>query len=322
MKKLLKYIERQKCSLVGIAGENHYLVRESVLKIRAIFSDTDLIEYVDCQETPTPELVEVLDQSDFSNAYRVVVLLNAHTLKGKQKLLCQYVSDPNPSTCAVFVFESGKSTPFLKALAEHAEVVECPHLSEKDRVKWSVNYAAQTWSVTLPGNIAQVIVSSVTDDLYAVKNAVEKVCRHCDKSLVSQHDVKANLTRTAETPIYELGNTFNTQDIHKMMRVLGLLYNQDRDPSILIVTSLLNHIERLIEASSLLDYGLKPKEVASILKMNAWAFETKYLPAIKKIGTAKLVKAHGLLCAVDIQCKKSSLPGRPLIETCLFLLLR
>ena len=284
------------------------------------------IEEVDGSKVKDRELADLLDTNTlFAGGDKFVVVSNTHRLKGKVPALMQYLEEPSEDVVVVFDYDATPKrgqkeaalTPLGKALKEHAYTYESKPFSryKNDHAKWLIEEAAAQGK-TLPEGLARAIHLNTGDSLFAIANALRKVILHSDGDVVEKADLKAVLARTATNQAYELTNAFGARDLRKSLRLLDAFYHQAVDePAVWITSTLLNHIEKLIRAKSLLAYGLDPKDAAKVLNMSPWVFSNQLKPQLDRFKLSELLKMYDDICRVDLLVKGSGLSRRAILES-------
>jgi len=280
------------------------------------------LETLDASKIKERDIVNALDTSTLFGSDKLVVIINTEKLKGKVPKLTKYLEDPSDTTLAVFDYalsprkKAPALTPLGKALVAQAYTFESNPLNpyKREHDKWLIEEAAAQGK-TLPDGFARSIHMNTGESMFALHNALRKVLLHADGVVVEKSDISAVITRTATNQTYELSETFGLRDLKKCLKLLDALYHQDDKQSVLITKTLLNHVEKLIRAKSLLSYGLDSRDVAKVLNMSPWVFKEKVKPQLKRFKLFTLLDAYGRLCEVDILVKGSGLSHRAILES-------
>lgn len=322
MRKILsKATGRKAPSFVYVSGKESFFRRRFMRAVRDHYRSREYeIEVLDASVVKGRDVVETLDSTSLFARKKLVIIQNAEKLKGKQKALMEYLQDPAEDVVAAFEANPPKSaekptTPFCKALEEAAVTyIAKPLNGNKGEVEKWLQKEAGDKGYTLPQGFARAIYNATGDDLFALHNVLGKVLIHADDTVVEKADLVAVVTRTATNDTFDLTNAYNRRDLKACLHLVGAYYHQDDNPSLLIVSTLLNHLDKLIRAKSLLAYGLDPKDAASVLGMHPWVFQNKLYPHLRDFDLDKLIGSYGDMCKVDMLVKGSNLEPRVLIE--------
>lgn len=302
--------------LVLIKGDEPFFHHELLHNIKRHFRsrEYELEEFQGGTDKPS-DISASLESMSLFGSRKLVVVRDLEKLKSKQPLLQDYVEDPSEGVVAVFEGSGECNHPLGKSLEEGALTYISKKLSpyKGDIEKWMISEAAQQ-GYTLPLKMATAIHTNVGEDLFGLRNALKKILLHCDDDVVSKEDILAVIRRTATTQTYEFTNALGARNLGKTLHMVGSIYRTEEDPSVLLCSVLLNHLERLIRAKSLLQYGLDPKDAAKVLGMNPFLFQKSLLPQLKRYKLGHLIRMYDEACELDIQIKGTSLQGRTLLE--------
>ena len=321
MNKLVtKLKSRNPPPVVLLKGDEPYFRAQALRAAKAIARKRGHdIEIHDGASDSEGEIVDSLDSySLFSGGDKLVIITNAEKIKGKKKSLCACVQDPSEGVIAIFDGKGAVGTPLGKVLNEHAYVYESKKLSpyKGDIEKWLIK-EAHSAGKSLDKNLARAIQNAVGNDLYALRRALTKVILHCDGDYIHKDDIRAVLIHTASTQTYELTNAFGARNMRKVLFLVDRFYRHEDDPTLLLSSALLKHVERLIRAKSLLEYGLDSGDAAKVLGMHPYLFKTSLMPQLKEWKLPKLLDCFDGMCEIDILLKGSGLNKRVLLENVL-----
>lgn len=273
------------------------------------------VEDLDGADLSEDLILDSLDQVSPGAAGKLVVVRNAEKIKDKRAKLAKYLDSPNEGVVAVFDASGACASKFGEAMAAKAVVFESNTLKTfgTDIEKWVQDEAA-SYGKTLSPTHAALIRHNIGTDLFALKYTVKKICIHADSQIIGDNDLRAVITKTSGSQIYEMTNAFGDRNFKKAFAVLDAFYAVEDDPSLPLCSALLNCCERLLKAKSLMGHGLEKRDVATVLGMNAYVFEKSLEPQLKNWTPSLLIDAMTALCDVDIALKGSGLDKRTLLE--------
>lgn len=319
---MYKYLDKVKKNraphLFFVKGdETYYHQQISKISIQHFRSIGYQIEHIDAKTTP--DFIEILNSGGFFGEKKFVIVANIDKLK-KSDTLEKYLKDPENDTTVLFLGASDISTHLGKILEDRCVTyVGKKFLSyKKDASRWLQEEAGRAGYI-ISESYATIIHQNVGDDLYALHNAIHKVILHADAKVIEKKDLSEVLSRTTTNPVYEITNIYGSRDLTKNLMLIDLLYRQNDNPSVLIVSTLMGHIEKMIHAKSLIDYGLDPKDIASVLGMSPWIYTERLVPQLKKYTLDELLKTYRDICQIDILVKSSALDKRAIIENFLII---
>ncbi len=164
-------------------GEERYLVRKalSILKKRAL-PEKDLYELlyhpVYASETKAEDIVQLARSTPFFGNSQLILVWDAEKLKESiKKALLQYVEDPAPFTCMVFIagdiFPKGELFAFLKK--KHANAcLGFSQLKRPQRLKWLQKIAEEKGlSPRSHGNLLKELLSAGQTNLETLEIQLE-----------------------------------------------------------------------------------------------------------------------------------------------------
>jgi DNA polymerase III delta subunit len=292
-----------------IKGDELYFHNQILSAVRKL--NYEELDFSDLSER------EVYDRACTSSFFdqNYILVKNTDKFKGAVKYLPNYLKSPVENNHLIFDGVGDVNTPLGKILDDRVITYNCKSFSpyKKDIEKWMVLEVAEH-DVTLSENLASTIRQNIGDDLFALHHALHKLLLVTEDKLITRETISLALSRTITTQIFEITNIFGERDLSRLLKLVDIFYRQEDDPTILIASILMNHIENMIRAKSLLDYGLEAKEASQILKMSPWIFQEKLAPQLKKYTIDELIHIHTELCKIDILIKSSSLDGRSILE--------
>lgn len=273
------------------------------------------VEDLDGTELTEDQILDSLDQASPGALGKLVVVRNAEKIKDKKGKLSRYLDSPSESVVVVFDASGECGSKFGAALVEKAVVFESNPLKtfNTDVEKWVQDEAASYGKTMSPAH-ASTLRHNIGTDLFSLKYAVKKIALHSDGQIIHDNDLRAVITKTSGSQVYEMTNAFGDRNLKKAFAVLDAFYGVEDDPALLLCSALLNCVERLIRAKSLMGHGLDKKDVATVLGMNSYVFEKSLEPQLKNWTVNLLIDAQTALCAADISLKGSGLDKRVLIE--------
>lgn len=299
-----------------VKGDEPYFHHRILTEVTAHYRRKGvLIEHLEGTKTSDAEIVDALETSSLFGETKFVVIRSADKIKGKVPLMTEYLKNPSENTITLFEGSGGIETPLGKMLDAYAITYISKVLNpyKKDIESWLITESSKM-GYLLPEGLAKVIRNNIGESLFSLHNALRKVLMHVDGKVIDKSDLTAVLSRTATNPIFEITNAFGDRNLNKSLQLVDLFFHQDEDPSLIIVSSLLNFIEKMINAKSLLGYGLASQDAAKVLSMSPWLFQEKLSPQLKKYSIDELLEAYIQICEVDILIKGSSLDKKTIIE--------
>ncbi len=203
-KKIFSDLDRRELSgLYLLNGAEYYIMEEMAGKIASSIVSDDLKSFnltlAYGAEVDIDEFVRTARSFPFLSDKRVLLLKEMERLKGSWKNLVSYCEDPAPSSVVIMLFnpfdESGKRSrqprdykKLESAVKARGQVITFDKLAEGELIRW-VRQKAKRMSIEMTPDTAEVLVRSVGENLFEIKNELEKLSLYIDDGTLEREDL-------------------------------------------------------------------------------------------------------------------------------------
>ncbi|MDR3541737.1 MAG: DNA polymerase III subunit delta [Desulfosporosinus sp.] len=263
-------------------GEDRFLIQEALRVLKSFYFMTDPsgsgIELVSAKELSPASIVERANTMSFF-ANRLVVVDEVTYFQDGQtadlEAFVDYFSNPNPSTCLLFLAESvHRGRKFYKALDRAGEILEfCPPKRPQEWLDW-VQSELKARGKSMDKQAATQFIERAGHRAGVLSQELDKIVIFTgDRQKITAEDINSITTRTVEASIFDLLDAVAgrisakaLQTLHEVLReehplkVLALLVRQVR--LLLGCNALRQRGGNVTEASSRL--GISPYEAQKV----------------------------------------------------------
>ena len=290
-------------------GEDRFLIQEALQVLKSFYFMTDPsgsgIELISAKELSPVGIVERANTMSFFANHLVVVDEVNYFQDGQTADLepfLDYFSNPNPSTCLLFLAESvHRGRKFYKALDRAGEILEfCPPKRPQEWLAW-VQSELKARGKSMDIQVATQFIEWAGHHTGVLSQELDKLVIFIgDRQKIRLEDIKIITTRTVEASIFDLldavaGRTSSKalDTLHEVLRVehplkiLALLVRQVR--LLLGCDALRRRGGNVAEAPSML--GISPYEAQKIWQQSG------------RLSTEQLAKALSECLNTDLALK-------------------
>jgi len=283
-------------------GTDDYLMEEAFEKIRKEalaggFADMNYHVY-EGKTCDANELVSTASTMPAFAACRLIVVKGAESVKAAQdKVLAEYVKDPSPTTCLVFLASSAKadrSSSLIKALEEKGFLKACNRLGDGELLRWIREEAARQGK-KISQSAAAKLLETTGNRLRDVKGELDKIVLFVgEKEAIDDRDVEESGLDCREESIFGLSDAIGKKDVRgafrvyervsgeEPLKVLGAISRQMR--TLLKIKSYLGKGTPAARLPALV--GLFPKHADDYVRRSRLFTERELVEAISKLSRA------------------------------------
>jgi DNA polymerase-3 subunit delta len=231
-----------------------------------------------------------------------------------EKALLRYLADPPEAT--VLVMSAAKvdgRRRWARACREAGFLFDFSPPSGRDLLQW-VRKTAQKAGVPLNGELADMLVELVGDDLHALAAEIEKLALLAEESggRLDEAQLEELIAQQRLGDVFELSNALRPGDAVPGLRVWRRQTAWGRGPHDL-APLLMSRLRKMALVASLAEEGIDPREIPSLLGMHPYACR-QLLAAARQLGPAGLQRALVSCATCDARLKGSSLPAEIVME--------
>ena len=137
---------------------------------------------------------------------------------------------------------SAKWRAFLSEAAKIGAVVELTKRGEVTLQKQLVSWAKkQDCSITPV--VAAKVVNLCGDDLFTLKNEMEKLCAYCKGREITTDDIERVVTKNLETTVFLLAKSILSGDSDRAFQQLDLLFYQKEEPVAVLAVLTMSYVD-------------------------------------------------------------------------------
>jgi len=270
---LLRDIEKGKLlPLYYFYGPEKWLIDEALQKIKEKVLNQSTRDFnfavLDAEEGDPETILSSLQVFPVLSSRRLVVIRRADVLwKKGPSFLIDYILNPNPSTCAVFIGEKADlRTNFFQALGKKGAVISFYPPLEKEIVSWIHSQAGQL-GYSISAVAVSLLFERVGPNLQELNLELQKLTLlPGNRKSIEEEDVQA-LTgdMRGESP-FDLSRAAGRFDLREALRLLRKNWQQGEPPPLLL--SLIVRQFRLIRrAEGLREEGVPKKAIEARLRI-------------------------------------------------------
>ncbi len=321
-------------------GEEEYLKEKIVEKFKEVLlpqaADFNL-DVVDGEETEPFTVVSLAENLPFMAERRLVIVKNTpwfsakgkardggeraeedHKTGGKEAPLLDYLSNPSPSTCLVFMTGDAvdRRKKLFKAVGSAGQAIEFKALKPAEMVSWLAQKIKAAGKKIDPAAARALVEANGKLGLLNLENEAEKLLRYLgEEPEITLLDVRQVGVTNVEQNIFTVvdeavaGHTSNA-----LTGIRELLAMKEQPPKILAM--LARQLRIAIQVDALVREGCPEREVAGKLGLHDFVVR-KALHQARKSGSRKLEWALEQMAGIDADIKKGQQDFLPAIETTL-----
>lgn len=298
-------------------GEEDFLLDRIVAMGRS-WKDRHVI-YLDGDGLVDHEVVSYCEQGSYDGRARVVVVDNAHKVKG-DKILTAYVEAKkadDDQVVLVAVLRSDKLPKVWQQAAAKGRLENFKKLRpwETDDLKDRIQDEARRFKLKLDNDVFEVFHVFFGDNLRRISNELQKLACIAEGGRVTKKDVIFVTSPDAPVDPFDVAKFATNKEPKKALRMVSMLFKSLGDSaSIPITAGLLSQVERLIVTRQMLDQGIEIKTIAEALGVPPYPVQKDIVPRARKHTVPALLCQMKNLCKLDAQVKGAARSKRTLVE--------
>ena len=261
------------------------------------------------------DVFDFIRTAPFLGQKRIAVLRQIETLEGegRKRFLEAFKNLPATSILVLISEETGtKKNAFLRDLEAECTLVACHTPFDRDLPDW-VQLRAKKIGGSIDREASRALVEKAGKDTGSLQNALEELLLFIHpRTMIGARDVDALLGKTSEEDIFALADDLFQKNTQAALEKITRLFREGlRAPEVIAV--LAGQLERMKQASNLLERGASPAEVAAALRVHSF-FQQKFFLELKKTSLAAVVRMQKRLLACDVAIKEGRINERLALE--------
>ncbi|KKU55851.1 MAG: polymerase III, delta subunit protein [Candidatus Moranbacteria bacterium GW2011_GWE1_49_15] len=304
--------------LYFLYGEDSFRSKEKLHELKKVFlkknppSGLFVFDFSD-KDTSEQAFLEALKSGGLFSEKKLIIaegLLKNIPTERQKTVLEKLKTDKSLSQekDLVLVFhEEGqpkKNLSFYKYLSTNAKKQEFSLLSPRDLENWASGYVAKSSPQTaVPAESLSMLVSYVGNDLYLLKNELDKlICFKAKGGEISKNDIEALVKSHSESTVFQAIEALLGKDAKRALFLLHEQLQKGEDPFYLL--SMYSYqLRTLLKISAAFESGnTNPQFIAKETGIHPYVVQ-KAFPQIKNISFQKLRDIYGKLGEIDMASK-------------------
>ncbi len=259
--------------LYYFSGPEKWLIEKAVAKLKEIVLTPAARDFnwqvFDATENSSEAILTGLQVFPVLSARRLVMIRNADVIwsKGLAPFL-DYLQNPNPATCAVFVGEKADlRTKFFQNLQEKggAAVSFYPPF-EKELGRW-LHFQAREMGHPLSPDAAVLLLERVGPNMQELRAELQKLSLgKAENKMISEEDVGALTADVRQENLFELPWAVADLNLGRALHLLRKISEQG-EPPLLILSLVVRQLRLALRARQLRAQGVARKEVEGRLRI-------------------------------------------------------
>ena len=224
---------------------------------------------------------------------------------GDLEPLCDYLEDPNPSTCLVLVGDKvDVRFRAFQLLRKRGYLHVFAPLRDQALAGW-LRGEARARKIALAPEAAEALATAAGPDLGRLSQALDQLALYAGSEPVDLEAVESLVAETRQRGIFELTKAIGAG---QTARALALLTNmlRNREPALRIQFMLARHLRQVWRAKELAQSGASRQEIASGVGLNPYFLDDVLVPA-RRMSRRSLEQAFERLFEADLGLKSSKL---------------
>ena len=270
---LLRDIEKGKLlPLYYFYGPEKWLMDEALNKIKEKVLNPATRDFnlavLDAEEGDPETILSSLQVFPVLSSRRLVVIRRADVLwKKGSSFLLDYILNPNPSTCAVFLGEKADlRTKFFQGLEKKGAVISFYPLFEKEIIRWVRLQAGQLgYSISAPA--VDLLLDRVGPSLRELSLELQKLTLLPEnRKSIEEGDVRALTGDMRDESPFELSRAAGRFNLREALRVLRKNLQQG-EPLPLLLSLIVRQFRLIRKAQELHGEGVDKKTIEAKLRI-------------------------------------------------------
>lgn len=309
--------------LVAYGAEGYHL--DSVLLGAKAWDDRD-IRQLDGTKVSDSDILNELRSSNYEGLPVTVIVDNAEEVtESESRLLRAYLGSKSSHDLdsVLVVISRSEKLPSMWESISNGKAVNYPKLKafgegKSNEVIKYIKDRTVKFGFSFEDGADVIFFRATGGDLYVINNEFRKL--HALASVTKETKItkkmilKFVVSNTTADPWSVAEATFN-KSTKEAMRLLSHMYEDEPDKaSTRICAALMKELQLEILARGMLDSGILPDGVASVLEMHPWKCKEIFLPRVRKHDLNTLVGYMPKLCGLEFDVKGAAKSKRTLVE--------
>ena len=310
-------------SVYLVVGDNDFLKDSLIEGFKKVLLQGDNGDFNYQKYDKVESLMMIIDAANsipFFSERKLLVVKDEGVFKpgvfsdNEYKYFIEYLADPNPTTCLIFIAGNGvdKRGKLYKRLSESGKVLECATPKGIHLLKW-INKEFALYDKKPDVGLVNLLASAAKGDLYFLTNEIKKICLYAgSKQTLKLDDVDEVLAKTLDTGIFQVIDYLSERELDKALKGLNELLELGESP-ILINYMLARHYRQMLQYLIYSKKGLSEKELCQKIGVPFFVLG-KLGKQARSFNIEKLTDILNALYKLDLKLKTSSSDNKRMLE--------
>lgn len=290
-------------------GEDRFLIQEGLKVLKSFYFMTDPsgigIEQVSPKELTPAAIIERANTMSFF-ANRLVVVEDVTYFKDGQtedlEPFLEYLTNPNPTTCLLFIAESvHKGRKLYKALNKTGEILEfCAPKQPREWLAW-VQSELKARKKSMDTQAVSQFIEWAGHHTGVLSQELDKLIIFVgERQKITSEDIKAITPQSIETRIFDLLDAVASRSATRALKALREVLL--KEPALKVLALLVRQVRLLLGCDSLRRRGANAAEAPSVLGISPYEAQKVWQQSVR-LSTEQLVKALTECLNTDLALK-------------------
>lgn len=306
---------RRQAPFIVAYGTEEFLL-DRIIQTARSWSDRNVCQ-LDGEGLTDAALVSECEAQSFDQTPRVVIVDDAQAVKGSSELK-RYVSERDPSDDSVVLVAIYRK-PALPGVWQKAAAKgrtyehQMPKPWEDQKKAAAVMREAKHVGIKIDELLANRLIDYVGYDLSRIHNELSKMALLATKA--DEKLLKLVVAPQPAAEAYEVAEAAYSKQAHRAMNKLAFVYKYlGEGASVVIATSLMRLLSKLVVVRQMLDRGDGSQAIADRMEMHRFRCEKSLIPQAQKHTLSALLGQMQHLCRLDALVKSTAPSKRTQVE--------
>jgi len=290
-------------------GEDRFLIQEALKVLKSFYFMTDSsgigIEQVSPKELTPAAIIERANTMSFF-ANRLVVVEDVTYFKDGQtedlEPFLEYLTNPNPTTCLLFIAESvHRGRKLYKALNKTGEILEfCAPKQPREWLAW-VQSELKVRQKSMDTQVASQFIEWAGHHTGVLSQELDKLNIFVgERQKITSEDIRAIIPQSIETRIFDLLDAVASRSATRALKALREVLL--KEPALKVLALLVRQVRLLLGCDALRRRGGNAAEAPSVLGISPYEAQKVWQQSVR-LSTEQLVKALTECLNTDLALK-------------------
>ena len=259
-------------------GDERYLIKhyERKLKEKIVpeaFEAMNLSVY-NGKDISAETIMDSAETLPFFNDHRLIIAKNtgffSQGRKEEADKLSGYVGEIPESSVIIFVeSEIDKRNGLYKKIVKSGRAVEFNTPSEKDLIKWIINYC-KNQGKNMSVAVAVSLLRTVTNDMDNISSELDKLIAYrADESEIRSEDVPKVCNKSLEAKIFDLVAAIGNKNVSAALEIFNNMLQLKESP-LMVLAMIARQFRMILLSKHLSEKGVSTEQIAEKLNIRSF----------------------------------------------------